>query len=127
LFHRPSPNPSRDPEHASPVLLIDPMKAGLVNKKKPFSQKNLRQSDDAKEDLSNGEGVSDNERNDTNQNGNGETKTDVLEVWFPGCHTGASIANSATNKFSKQTIQISVVAKSQTQPNIRSAEFLFVG
>ncbi|KIM81009.1 hypothetical protein PILCRDRAFT_510080 [Piloderma croceum F 1598] len=89
LFHRPSPNPSRDPAHASPVLLVDPVKADLVSKNS-ILQKNLCQpSDNAKdsEDLSNGESVSDNQRNDTNQNGNGETKTDVLEVWFPGCHT----------------------------------------
>jgi len=103
------------------------MKAGLVYKKKPILQKHLRQSDNAEgtKDLSNGEGG--NQRNDTNQNGNGETKTDVLEVWFSGCHTGASLANLAMKNFARPKIQISAVTKSQTQANIRLAEFLSAG
>jgi hypothetical protein len=96
------------------------MKAGLVYKKKPILQKHVRQSDNAEgtKDLSNGEGVSGNQRNDTNQNGNGETKTDVLEVWFSGCHTGASLANLAMNNFSSPKIQISAVTKSQRHKQI---------
>jgi len=119
-----------DPEHASPVLLVNPTKAGLVNEKKPLLQKNLCQSDNAKEgtkDLLNGEDDSDNQQNDNSQNDNGETEMDVLEVWFPGCHTGASLANLAMDNFLKNKTQRLAVTKSQTQPNIHLARFLSAG
>lgn len=101
LFHRPSPNPSKDPQHASPILshvpdsidfkLADGLtpkpdlakEASLKLKHKSWSGRTYR--------LSNGTNGSTTRVASTATGADEETSNepDVLEVWFAGCHSGA--------------------------------------
>lgn len=122
LFHRPSPNPSKDPEDASPVVSRKPTKVNLRSEARSppkafgFMQRlrtKERQSMDESEHL-NGrrskESANEKEKGKHHDSprslaeemrrittvnfvpvpaaNDPDIETDVLEVWFSGCHSG---------------------------------------
>jgi hypothetical protein len=115
LYHRPSPNPAKDPQHASPVVApasyfnfnrfgSEMMAEGAdINKRfsfktSPTSNLNSDRSDIGKDQVP-PDGVLSEDAE--------VAATDVLEVWFSGCHAdvgGGSVTDSVSLSLSQVTL-----------------------